>query len=36
MDWALAQSHEQAWMATWDQTVRGHGAAAGAEREARR
>jgi iron(III) transport system substrate-binding protein len=31
MDWALAQSHEQAWMATWDQTVRGHGA----EREAR-
>jgi iron(III) transport system substrate-binding protein len=28
LDWSLMQSHEQEWMATWDQTVRGHGAAA--------
>jgi iron(III) transport system substrate-binding protein len=25
LDWSLMQSHEQQWMAAWDQTVRGHG-----------
>jgi iron(III) transport system substrate-binding protein len=25
LDWSLMQSHEQEWMATWDQAVRGHG-----------
>lgn len=30
VDWALAQGHEQEWMATWDRKVRGQGAAAGA------
>jgi len=29
MDWKLVEEHGQEWMATWDRTVRGHGATTG-------
>jgi iron(III) transport system substrate-binding protein len=28
VDWGLIEQHGQEWMATWDRTIRGHGAAA--------